>query len=294
MGQLFFVEMHYFSAMRLMLPLLLCFTALLSWGKVQDTLYINTGVVEDKKRPVPFKLFNTTPTFDSLDAFVQLPLGDTLELVLINTDTTDHDLVLASVMAPIAVASGQSTTISFVGREKGVFRLFSAEESWRMLGLATAILVAAPQEKHFIWHLRDAEGALNRQVQPGTSFDPTTYLPDYFSINALRFPRTTTDSLGYVTGQVGDTLYINIINAGFMDHSIHFHGYHVILEASNYNNPQIGWDKDTFPVLPGEWIRVRLVPHQPGKFPVHDHNLVAVTSGGNYPGGMIAILDIAP
>lgn len=286
--------MHYFSAMRIILSMLLLSLAFSSWANVADTLYLNTGVVEDKKRPVPFKHFNATPIFDSLDAFVRLPLGDTLDLVLVNNDTTDHTLVLESVAMPIVVAAGQSTTFTFVGRERGVFRLFSAEESWRMLGLATAILVAAPAEKHFIWHLRDAEGALNRQVGPGSTFDGSTYLPDYFSINALRFPRTTTDSLGYVTGHVGDTLYINIINAGFMDHSIHFHGYHVILEASNYNNPQIGWDKDTFPILPGEWIRVRLVPHQPGKFPVHDHNLVAVTTGGNYPGGMIAILDIAP
>jgi len=277
----------------LLLPLFVLLS-LTSLALQVDTLYINSGTVEDKKLPVPFKYFNTTPSFDSLDAFVRMQLGDTLLLSLVNTDTVGHELQLESLASPIVVASGSATRLTFVGREKGVFRLFSATEAWQMLGLSTLILVADPAEAHFIWHIRDAEGELNRQITQTHTFDPATYIPDYFTINALRFPSTTTDTLGYVTGQVGDTIFINIINSGFMDHSIHFHGYHVILEASNYPNNQLGWDKDTFPILPGEWIRARLVPHQPGKFPVHDHNLVAVTSGGNYPGGMIAILDITP
>lgn len=259
-----------------------------------DTLYINSGVVQDKKLPVPCKYFNASVQFDSADAFIRLDWGDTLLLHVVNTDTVNHEILIESVAAPMVIAQGQSASLQFVGHTPGTFRIFSVEDAWRTLGLSSLILVAEKREAHFIWHLRDAEGALNRSVGIPFAFDPGAYMPDYFSINALRFPNTATDSLGYVTGQVGDTLYINIINSGWMDHSIHFHGYHVILEASNFSNPQIGWDKDTFPIRPGEWIRVRLVPHQPGKFPVHDHNLVAVTSGGNYPGGMIAILDILP
>lgn len=259
-----------------------------------DTLYINSGIVEDKKLPVPCKYFNATPQFDSIDAFVRLAIGDTLHLYVVNNDSIDHTLALESMGAPYAVLRGQTTQIVFEGSREGIFRLQSIHESWQLLGLATAVLVVPQQEANFIWHLRDAEGARNRSIRLGDTLDSRSYQPDYFSINALRFPNTTTDTLGYVTGQVGDSLYINIINAGFMDHSIHFHGYHVILVSSNRTNTQIGWDKDTFPIRPGESIRVLLVPHQPGKFPVHDHNLIAVTSGGNYPGGMIAILNIAP
>lgn len=259
-----------------------------------DTLYINSGTVVDKKLPVPCKYFNAKPQFDSIDAFVRLAIGDTLHLYVVNNDTIDHTLSMESMGGSFTIFHGQARQIVFEGRQGGIFRLRSVHEAWQLLGLATAVLVVPPNEANFIWHLRDAEGARNRSIRLGDSLDARNYQPDYFSINALRFPSTTTDTLGYVTGQVGDSLYINIINAGFMDHSIHFHGYHVILVSSNVINTQIGWDKDTFPIRPGESIRVLLVPHQPGKFPVHDHNLIAVTSGGNYPGGMIAILNIAP
>ena len=36
-----------------------------------------------------------------------------------------------------------------------------------------------------------------------------------------------------------------------------------------------------------------LVPDQPGIFPVHNHNLATVNTGG-YPGGMITRLNIMP
>ena len=36
-----------------------------------------------------------------------------------------------------------------------------------------------------------------------------------------------------------------------------------------------------------------LVPDQPGMYPVHNHNLVTVATGG-YPGGMITRLNIMP
>jgi len=35
-----------------------------------------------------------------------------------------------------------------------------------------------------------------------------------------------------------------------------------------------------------ELVIVEIVPHQVGEYPVHDHNLVAVSGGNIYPNGM--------
>jgi hypothetical protein len=48
--------------------------------------------------------------------------------------------------------------------------------------------------------------------------------------------------------------------------------------------------KDTFPIQPLETLLLQLVPHQVGEYPVHDHNLVAVSAGGIYPNGMFLTL----
>jgi hypothetical protein len=39
-------------------------------------------------------------------------------------------------------------------------------------------------------------------------------------------------------------------------------------------------------------MMVELVPDKPGRYPIHNHNLVTTTVGGNYPGGMMMHMHI--
>jgi len=48
--------------------------------------------------------------------------------------------------------------------------------------------------------------------------------------------------------------------------------------------------KDTFPVYSMETVVLELVPNQVGEYPVHDHNLVAVSGASMYPNGMFLTL----
>jgi FtsP/CotA-like multicopper oxidase with cupredoxin domain len=81
-------------------------------------------------------------------------------------------------------------------------------------------------------------------------------------------------------------------NAGMMYHFPHFHGYHVKIIEATYHKRYIGWMKDSYGMAPGESITVELVPDKPGMFPMHNHNLVTTTIGGNYPGGMMMHMHI--
>jgi hypothetical protein len=47
-------------------------------------------------------------------------------------------------------------------------------------------------------------------------------------------------------------------------------------------------------VKKGEGMTVQLVANQAGIYPVHDHNLIAVTNAGFYPGGMITQIIVDP
>ena len=145
-----------------------------------------------------------------------------------------------------------------------------------------------------MWSLREYDNLLNQEVLKGNDVDFNNYVPNVFTINSITHEALMSNSMAEVKGQVGDSIRIHILNSGLMIHSVHFHGYHVIIESSNKQNEMIGWEKDSFPVDPKELVTVVLIPHQPGMYPVHDHNLKAVTIGGNYPGGMIAMLKIAP
>ena len=93
---------------------------------------------------------------------------------------------------------------------------------------------------------------------------------------------------------VNDEVYISMINAGIMSHTLHFHGFHVEILQSAKRPYTVGWIKDGIPLAPDEVVTVKLVPDKPGMYPVHDHNLISVLSGNVYPGGMITTLRILP
>jgi FtsP/CotA-like multicopper oxidase with cupredoxin domain len=78
-----------------------------------------------------------------------------------------------------------------------------------------------------------------------------------------------------------------------MEHVLHFHGFHAeILHASDPT--RIGWVKDTFPLDVSSTLTLKLVVDLEGTYPVHDHNLIAVTNTGFYPGGMITHIVVSP
>jgi FtsP/CotA-like multicopper oxidase with cupredoxin domain len=79
-----------------------------------------------------------------------------------------------------------------------------------------------------------------------------------------------------------------------MAHSMHFHGYHVKILSSEKTPQMNGWIKDSFPVKTDDKVTILLVPDKDGMYPVHDHNLIATTNIGLYPGGMIVMLNIMP
>jgi FtsP/CotA-like multicopper oxidase with cupredoxin domain len=118
------------------------------------------------------------------------------------------------------------------------------------------------------------------------------YEPDYFTLNGYAFPDTVSQSDIVIAGNNHDRILIRLCNLGRMRQCIHYHGFHVDVEARNNVPETIFGPKDTIPVPHGETTDVILTANQRGVFPVHPHSLTAVTAGGLYPLGQLTLITI--
>ena len=268
-----------------------------AWSQdVPDTLWLQLDEAILSGDTMPALRFCEAAGWDSLNfSFVHSVL-QSHELVVHNGDTVNHDFVLGvGDWDPVSLPAGQFTALTLPPMETGTYRYGLASERGSVLGAGGMIMVGNDDLPHFHWNLGDWEPARMQTVAEGNALDgDAPYVPRQFTVNDRTFPNTLNDPFGYVSIGVGTSCYISIANQGSMDHVLHFHGFHVeVLQASKHPE-RVGWIKDTMPFLKGEVTVVRLDAFQPGMYPVHNHNLIAVTNAGLYPGGMITHLDIQP
>lgn len=263
---------------------------------VQDTLYIHKDTITIANVNVQMCVFSDSAFFKPENFTFELNSDDTLDLHVINNDTLAHTFTIDGVLTSsntIAASSAADFLIDLPS--DGAFRYYSDVTYGHYLGASGIIMKGYSSYPKFYWNMFEQNGTLSYAFADLTvTSTPLNYVPDLFTINFDVHPNLDFDPLAKVIGNVDDTLIITVVNSGQMEHTLHFHGFHVeILEAS-LNTKMIGWSKDTFPIELTEVIVMRLVPHQEGLYPVHEHNLINVTSSGVYPGGMLNLIDIQP
>lgn len=226
-------------------------------------------------------------------------VGDALTVH--NLDSLDHTWFIGSPGADdVAIPSGASVEIELPALAMGSYRLGLSDLSGYRLGGSSMLQVELPDisvdsTALYHWNLSDWSTAEMLSIAAGENPDPEApYVPDQFTINERTYPATIEDPNALVQLGLGDTCLIAIANHGLMDHVLHFHGFHVQIVSSTHQPERVGWSKDTVPVLKGEAMTVQLVANQSGTYPVHDHNLIAVTNAGFYPGGMLTQIIVSP
>lgn len=264
-----------------------------SSGVVVKTMHINKGdLMTFDGTHIPSLAFNYSSSFNPTNEVIHLSKGDTLSLTVVNNDTFYHNFKIDGINLPqYDIPPGDSAVYTISFPQPGLYRYFDdylLGNSY--LGLSGMLVIESSSGNHFFWNLREHEVNKNIALANGDLGDFTEYHPDYYTINGKSFPELLSDPLAAVLGAVGDTINIFICNSGLMKHSIHFHGFHLKVLYSNKKPQTIGQIKDTFPLLAGEVLELELVPDKLGEYPVHDHNLVAVTGGGEYPNGMLLIM----
>ena len=265
-------------------------------ANVDETVYINRGVLTTVDlATMPYFAFNDSATFNQENSRILIDFNDVLTLTIVNTDTTDHAFDVTDYSGAFTLIPANSTVqvvLTFTQAGAHIFYDPSAGGKYAYMGLAGMIAVKNPalSSTDFYWNIKEHQKSFNDDLNQGITVDWTNYYPRYFTINGKSNPAINADANARVTGNVGDTLHIYMVNSGHSIHSIHFHGYHAkIIYSSRFPN-HVGRSKDTFPVYSMETVVLELVPDKVGEYPVHDHNLVAVSGANLYPNGMFLTL----
>lgn len=244
----------------------------------------------------PYYAFNYESEFDAHNAVLKVVLGDTVIFSVINTDTLPHGFTIigypgsGSNISPL-----DSITDTIVFHTPGLFIYHDNFDypKYSYLGASGTILVEAPNSfAHFYWNFKEHQDSLNYDLVNGQSVNWAAYEPNYFTVNSRGKPDIPDDSTAVVIANVGDTVRIMMTNTGRSVHSIHFHGFHCRILYASQNAQMLNWSKDSFPLKSMETMILEMVPDKPGFYPVHDHNLIAVSGGGYYPNGIFMMMQI--
>lgn len=265
----------------------------------QDTLWIQSGNWQASGSvSMPVLRLNDSPVFEVRNALLAWTAGAPENLTVVNFDTVAHHFELTgAAWAGLDVAPGEAATGMLPDLSAGTygFRLSGERGKWMGAQGLVAVREADPTHPEFLWNL--AEWDVDRVVAAAAGEGEAgfgDYVPAYFTINEAMHPQTLQDTTAVVALNVGETALIRVHNAGAIDHVLHFHGFHVEIVSSTGHPERVGWSKDTVPVRSGESMTLELMANQPGTFPVHDHNLIAVTNAGLYPGGMLTQIQVTP
>lgn len=259
-----------------------------------DTLYINSGfqMMVDSTLVPSIKL-NETAVFSPKNFVFKLDVNQEKNYCIINTDSVTHELYFKNNTSTLILANDTvEHTLSYNSSGLYIYEDMENYPLYAHLGLSGMVYVGSEFNYSYYWNLKEHDVTWINSTMNSVQVNTNEYAPQYYTINGLSNPMSFTDSSTTIYNQVGDLIYINIANTGRMNHTLHFHGYHVEIIYSSKDPHHEGRIKDSFNVKPLETIIVKLIPDKPGIYPVHDHNLGATLGNGTYANGMLTFLNI--
>jgi len=267
-------------------------------ASINVRLVIQSGTLNVSGASLDYVSISESGTFQSNSAILIWTMNDDVQLKVVNLDSDAHNFNIDGYASFGTIAPGDSSEQNIVLNNSGVFRYFDDLNAPfnAYLGVSGVIHVKETTDTtpYFYWDIREHQESWNAQILGGSNPSLTDYDPEQYTINGNHYPNTINDTLARVTGSVGSEFKVVIVNNGLSIHSLHFHGYHMTIENDSKFTYTVGRSKDTFPIHPGEHLILSCTPDKEGEYPVHDHNLVAVTGGGEYSTGMLLTMLIAP
>ena len=140
--------------------------------------------------------------------------------------------------------------------------------------------------------LSESDPSWSAAVGEARRVERTRFDPRYFFINGRSFPDTMAASDTHVMGHLGDRVLVRLINAGYGWRSMHMHGFHFEVIASDGRPLPAPLVKDTISVAPGERYDLLVTLDQLGSYPFHSHVLLDNMNDGVYPGGIHTMVSV--
>lgn len=280
-----------------MLERLFCIIVMILFTSVAFTQTdVNVYIVEGRVNPggplIPYFTFNTKDQFDSTNTIFRYNVGEQVRFNVTNRADFTCGFEIVGIGSIDKIPTNETRSLLVTLTTKGTYLVQDPNGDHRALGLGTMLVVSDFNGPEYYGVFNEHEPVWINAIAEGGAYNKNIFSPAAFTVNGFGYPRTLADHRSKIMGMVGDTIHIHMTNAGQMYHFPHFHGYHVTIIEATYHQHYLGWSKDSFGIAPGESITVQLVPDKPGRYPMHNHNLVTTTIGGNYPGGMMMHMHI--
>lgn len=210
-----------------------------------------------------------------------------------------------------SVTQGQSYTYHFVAKYPGTYWYHCHEQAAEhiQMGMYGALVIRPKGEPNQAYHntpafykeytfvLSDMD-SVGHQIDHdhlynnGPDMNWANYHSNYFLINGKAWPDTMMDPQDNIVGTVGQTVLVRLINAGYIVHSMHSHGFHFQVVGTDGRKLDSPYYKDTLSIAPGERYDVLFTLDQLGRFMFHDHIEQNTTNDGAYIGGMTTMITV--
>lgn len=219
--------------------------------------------------------------------------GDLVRIVIKNNSTQPHSVhphgitsvdMLNDGVPHISgnyIMPGKSYTYEFVAKEAGThwYHCHVQTSLHQDMGMYGSLIIEDTEKPSWDKEFTVMLDEWDTKRDPANATAKPNY--NYFSVNGK-----SGKSVPDMVIKEGEIARIRLINAGFESHATHLHGTHfVVIAKDGYKVPQ-PYNMDTVNIAPGETYDV-LVKGRDGVWPWHDHNSLAVTDDGVYPGGML-------
>ena len=240
--------------------------------------------------------------------------GDVVSVKVTNTLTTDHNFLIKGITsdtAPIAPNGGRKTyTFTATDNNAGAHVYYDTLNNSvnREMGLYGAMIIKPAgtaantlwtggplYTSEYTWVIGDMDKPNwnDKAGSSGAAIVPTLYLPNYFLINGMGGFDAAKDTNTSITGKVGDTVLVRIVNGGQFQYSMHFHANHVKVAALNGVHQSSPFKQlDVVSVPPLGTVDLLYYLNQPGEYLMHVHNAQAETANGVYLNGIMAMVHI--
>jgi hypothetical protein len=142
--------------------------------------------------------------------------------------------------------------------------------------------------------LSESDPAWAAAVAEDRSPDLRRFDPRYFFVNGRSFPDTMDHPDTHLVGHLGERVLVRLVNAGYGWRSMHMHGFHFEVVASDGRPLPQPYLKDTLSIGPGERYDLLVTLDQLGSYPFHSHVLLDNMNDGTYPGGIHTMVTVRP
>lgn len=151
----------------------------------------------------------------------------------------------------------------------------------------------------------EVDSRLRAQVAAGSPASMLEYAPDWWTLNGRAFPHTlqpddaSSQPLGArITARVGQRVLLRCVNAGSQEHTLHLGGLtaRVIAEDAwplTTTAVDASYEKHTLALEPGRVVDAIVTPTTPGEFYLVDRDLYHAVNEGQFPGGIMTVLEVA-